>query len=195
MGGVAIWIAKTFQSKTEHDVENCLQNINNLGKGLNMYRTDNDGFSPILTKSNKESILNQLSSYAGSKSVKCPKISTNFELRVLRQGTTPDKSFYGINDLAVVAECEVHLNTSTRIVWNGLRTRQVSVINDENPGTTNLLFRNGSVKSIRFNSPRNEWTYDAGKFTLNRTGLLPSTTTSQGAYLYTFESKPPEFER
>ncbi len=194
-GGTDYWLINSTDRKTDKNVESCLENISNLGKGLALYRTDNDGYSPVFTATNKESILNKLSNYAGSKPVKCSIDGRNFQFRVLRRGASPEKSFYGTDDLSVVVKCESHLRTKMAIKWNGLKPRRVNMLDDQNPGDTNILLRNGSAKSIRMNSPRYEWIYDAGKFVQTKNGSAPISATAQRAEAYTFEPKPPQFER
>ena len=195
VGGTAYWLVKSSERGPDNRVETCLENINNLGKGLALYRADNDGFSPVFTVTNKESILNKLSNYSGSKAVKCSIDGRNFDFRVLRRGATPEKSFYGTDDLSVVAKCDSHLRTKVAIKWNGLKPSRVNMLDDQNPGVTNILLRNGSAKSIRMNSPRYEWIYDAGKFVQTKNGGAPISATAQRAEAYTFEPKPPQFER
>jgi hypothetical protein len=187
------------QDRNHPEANACLVNLGHYGKALALYRADYDEYSPIFEGTHSD-LVSKLTKYGAGRLLSCPKISgssagRNYQARTVRPTTARYKAFYGIVDESIAVQCDMHFNTRWTVVWNGLKPRLGHTIDSNNPGLTNVLFRNGSVKSIPSNSPKFGFLYDHGIFTRENPLSRPKLATGQLAFTYAFEPVPPALER
>ncbi len=194
--GITLFLAlKPSVQKPDPNIQICLSNLGNMGKAMALYRADNDGYSPVITSPRNKSMLNALSKYLGSQSMICPAGGPAIQFRVAAIPGTREFVFYGTYDKSVIAYCDSHLKTKSSTAWNWFKTKQVQVFDPKDSGITNILMKDGSVKSIPASSPFHEWILDKGVFKIHADSMKPIPSTGQRLFIYTFEPTPPRLER
>lgn len=176
--------------------EKCLSVMDNVGKALAMYRSDNDDFSPVVETPINASVTSLLTTYSGGKALQCPSSTQPYQFRMLKKNpSAPQWSFYGNQSQSVVATCSSHMLFRRKLVWAGGGLKFVTTVDSSNPGVTNILLRDGSARSISQQSPMKPWTYDGKMFSQYSPSKVGFPRTAPPLIrFYAFEPSPPAFE-
>ena len=171
----------------------CLDHLHNLGAAMELYRADNNGFSPNTTSGTNREVIAKLTKYAKTALDPCPNPGAPIQFRLLSKNGTKEKLFYGTMPNSVIAYCMNHENTKSRVLLSKGKPLVVQEVNWENRGLTNILLRDGSARSILASTGRRMWLYEKGVFKILKSGPSASMNSSQLADGYPFEP-PPQFE-
>ena len=171
----------------------CLDHLHNLGAVMELYRADNNGFSPNSTSGTQREVMTKLAKYAKAGLGSCPNSGAPIQFRLFSKNGTKEKLFYGTMPNSVIAFCMNHENTKWRVMLRKGKPRIDQEVNWENRGLTNILLRDGSARSISASTGRRMWCYEKGAFKILRSGPTASMNSSQMADGYPFEP-PPQFE-
>jgi hypothetical protein len=183
----------------------CLVRLGNLNEALVLYRADYDGISPNYDRSEVFKTDTKLTIYAGGKPISCPyeSVLKPIKLRISRNGKVsyppvpgarvfPLFTPFGVEDTSVVATCNSHLEESHSPHFNGFISHWY-ISQERIGGKINVLLRNGTAKSIPFDTPTHQWFTRLGNFVAAKD--KPASWQSYSAvYLFDFEPTPPRFE-
>jgi hypothetical protein len=176
----------------------CFSAMKNLNTSLNLYRADYDGRSPEVSRPNYGVAEQKLRDYSPGKEIFCEFNPGAFKgifcLRLIGGRNGKKTSALLDGDTSVMAVCAGHKNDKLSVTWNRLSPTITRPIDRSNPGTITVLLRNGTVKSISPNGPRQTW-YSINGVMKVEDYLAKTGPTGYMFMLYEFEPKPPQFER
>jgi hypothetical protein len=194
--GCLIWIT---ESRREGLRAHCLTRFANVNKALVLYRSDFDGYSPVYSRRDFLAADTKLTSYAKGTSLNCPlgefRPSNMRFVSPIGVSTFSPTGFgvfttFGVEDTSAVAYCIQHLRFPPKITF----LNSGPDIRNPSGGTFTVLLRNGTSKSLAFNTPMQAWIIRNKEFRDPRT--RPNSWTSYAhASTFKFEPAPPRFER
>lgn len=174
----------------------CLTNLHHYHGALSLYRADNDGHAPgfDLVAARKTGPPDFLTKYAGGKEFACPWAPSKFAMGRITAGSKHANILipFGIEDTSVEFTCFQHLEYKKRLAFQGLSIPLAST-GQAIGGHFHAVLRNGSVRSLPFDTKQEHWISNNGEF--KRIEDRPSTWTGFGnTDIFDFEPKPPQFE-